>query len=54
MGNPVTGESVDFSSKVPFALGMGIISEELYEVNPSSHSGTFNPIFKCVFMSTNQ
>ncbi|KAL0926147.1 hypothetical protein M5K25_004541 [Dendrobium thyrsiflorum] len=31
MGNPVTGETVDFSSRVPFALGMGIISDELYD-----------------------
>ncbi|XP_020582940.1 serine carboxypeptidase-like 12 [Phalaenopsis equestris] len=30
MGNPVTGTTVDFSSRVPFACGMGIISEELY------------------------
>ncbi|XP_062189202.1 serine carboxypeptidase-like 19 isoform X2 [Phragmites australis] len=31
IGNPVTGESVDFSSRVPYAHGVGIISDQLYE-----------------------
>ncbi|KAL6865170.1 hypothetical protein ACP4OV_016321 [Aristida adscensionis] len=31
VGNPVTGELVDFNSAVPFAHGMGIISDQLYE-----------------------
>ncbi|RLM86407.1 hypothetical protein C2845_PM04G09110 [Panicum miliaceum] len=31
VGNPMTGESIDFSAKVPFAHGFGIISDQLYE-----------------------
>lgn len=32
VGNPKTGERIDESSKVPFAHGFGIISDQLYEV----------------------
>ncbi|XP_044967568.1 serine carboxypeptidase-like 18 [Hordeum vulgare subsp. vulgare] len=31
VGNPATGERIDESSKVPFAHGFGIISDQLYE-----------------------
>ncbi|KAF2908518.1 hypothetical protein DAI22_12g190000 [Oryza sativa Japonica Group] len=31
VGNPVTGESIDFDSRVPYAHGVGIISDQLYE-----------------------
>ncbi|KAH0464416.1 hypothetical protein IEQ34_007202 [Dendrobium chrysotoxum] len=31
IGNPMTGELIDFNARVPFAFGMGIISEELYQ-----------------------
>ncbi|KAL6865171.1 hypothetical protein ACP4OV_016322 [Aristida adscensionis] len=31
VGNPATGEIVDINSRVPFAHGMGIISDQLYE-----------------------
>ncbi|GJN07576.1 hypothetical protein PR202_ga25477 [Eleusine coracana subsp. coracana] len=31
VGNPGTGESVDFNSRVPYAHGFGIISDQLYE-----------------------
>uniref|UniRef100_A0A0E0MP14 carboxypeptidase D n=1 Tax=Oryza punctata TaxID=4537 RepID=A0A0E0MP14_ORYPU len=31
VGNPVTGESIDFDSRVPYAHGFGIISDQLYE-----------------------
>ncbi|TVU34215.1 hypothetical protein EJB05_16046 [Eragrostis curvula] len=31
VGNPSTGENIDTSSKVPFAHGVGIISDQLYE-----------------------
>ncbi|XP_022679889.1 serine carboxypeptidase-like 7 isoform X1 [Setaria italica] len=31
VGNPVTGDSVDSSSKVPFAHGFGLVSDQLYE-----------------------
>ncbi|PKU64390.1 Serine carboxypeptidase-like 12 [Dendrobium catenatum] len=34
VGNPLTGETIDISSRVPFALGMGIISDELYDQLP--------------------
>uniref|UniRef100_A0A1D1ZIQ2 Serine carboxypeptidase-like 18 n=1 Tax=Anthurium amnicola TaxID=1678845 RepID=A0A1D1ZIQ2_9ARAE len=32
IGNAITGERVDFLSRIPFAHGMGIISDELYEL----------------------
>uniref|UniRef100_A0A0D3HL90 Carboxypeptidase n=1 Tax=Oryza barthii TaxID=65489 RepID=A0A0D3HL90_9ORYZ len=31
VGNPGTGESIDYESKVPYAHGVGIISDQLYE-----------------------
>ncbi|KAK3118741.1 hypothetical protein QOZ80_9BG0706170 [Eleusine coracana subsp. coracana] len=31
VGNPITGESIDFESRVPYAHGVGIISDQLYE-----------------------
>ncbi|XP_035816482.1 serine carboxypeptidase 1 isoform X1 [Zea mays] len=31
VGNPITGESIDFTSRVPYAHGVGIISDQLYE-----------------------
>uniref|UniRef100_A0ACD6A0L2 Uncharacterized protein n=2 Tax=Avena sativa TaxID=4498 RepID=A0ACD6A0L2_AVESA len=31
VGNPSTGEIIDISSKVPYAHGVGIISDQLYE-----------------------
>ncbi|KAL6871461.1 hypothetical protein ACP4OV_014290 [Aristida adscensionis] len=31
VGNPGTGESIDITSKVPYAHGFGIISDQLYE-----------------------
>ncbi|KAJ1288440.1 hypothetical protein BS78_02G089000 [Paspalum vaginatum] len=31
VGNPRTGDIIDFSSKVPYAHGIGIISDQLYE-----------------------
>ncbi|WVZ62910.1 hypothetical protein U9M48_012601 [Paspalum notatum var. saurae] len=31
VGNPGTGETVDFNSRVPYAHGVGIISDQLYE-----------------------
>ncbi|ONK58738.1 uncharacterized protein A4U43_C09F16150 [Asparagus officinalis] len=33
VGNPRTGEFVDFNSRVAFAHAMGIISDELYEIH---------------------
>ncbi|OEL35703.1 Serine carboxypeptidase-like 19 [Dichanthelium oligosanthes] len=32
VGNPITGESIDTDSRVPFAHGMGIISDQLYKM----------------------
>lgn len=32
VGNPSTGEIIDFSSRVPYAHGVGIISDQLYEM----------------------
>ncbi|XP_020704060.1 serine carboxypeptidase-like 18 isoform X3 [Dendrobium catenatum] len=31
IGNPSTGEFIDYNAQVPFAFGMGIISDELYQ-----------------------
>lgn len=31
IGNPTTGENIDSNARVPFALGMGIISYELFQ-----------------------
>ncbi|TVU25625.1 hypothetical protein EJB05_28128, partial [Eragrostis curvula] len=31
VGNPATGERIDFESRVPYAHGVGIISDQLYE-----------------------
>ncbi|KAI4997749.1 hypothetical protein ZWY2020_053091 [Hordeum vulgare] len=31
VGNPATGESIDYGSRVPFLHGVGIISDQLYE-----------------------
>ncbi|OEL26339.1 Serine carboxypeptidase-like 19 [Dichanthelium oligosanthes] len=31
VGNPSTGEIIDFSSRIPYAHGFGIISDQLYE-----------------------
>jgi hypothetical protein len=32
VGNPATGEIIDYSAAVPYAHGVGIISDQLYEV----------------------
>uniref|UniRef100_A0A0D9XQV2 Serine carboxypeptidase-like 19 n=1 Tax=Leersia perrieri TaxID=77586 RepID=A0A0D9XQV2_9ORYZ len=32
VGNPVTGERIDYESKVPYCHGVGIISDQLYEM----------------------
>ncbi|XP_006662864.1 serine carboxypeptidase-like 7 isoform X1 [Oryza brachyantha] len=32
VGNPVTGEKVDYDSRVPYSHGVGIISDQLYEM----------------------
>ncbi|RLM69015.1 serine carboxypeptidase-like 11 [Panicum miliaceum] len=32
VGNPATGESIDTDSRVPYAHGVGIISDQLYEL----------------------
>uniref|UniRef100_A0A0D9XRP4 Uncharacterized protein n=1 Tax=Leersia perrieri TaxID=77586 RepID=A0A0D9XRP4_9ORYZ len=32
VGNPGTGDSIDFDSKVPYGHGVGIISDQLYEM----------------------
>uniref|UniRef100_J3N7U4 Carboxypeptidase n=1 Tax=Oryza brachyantha TaxID=4533 RepID=J3N7U4_ORYBR len=35
VGNPSTGESIDHDTVVPYAHGVGIISDQLYELSPS-------------------
>ncbi|XP_042445338.1 serine carboxypeptidase-like 18 isoform X2 [Zingiber officinale] len=39
LGNPFTGESIDINSRVPFAHGMGIISDEFYEMSQKNCQG---------------
>ncbi|CAN6171803.1 unnamed protein product [Urochloa humidicola] len=39
VGNPGTGEIIDFSSRVPYAHGVGIISDQLYETIVSHCQG---------------
>uniref|UniRef100_A0A453MTF6 Serine carboxypeptidase-like 19 n=1 Tax=Aegilops tauschii subsp. strangulata TaxID=200361 RepID=A0A453MTF6_AEGTS len=51
VGNPGTGESIDFESRVPFLHGMGIISDQLYEL----YDEIYRPhiLFKkCVYASS--
>ena len=38
LGNPKTDKIVDKNSQIPFAHGMGLISNELYEVTQFSSS----------------
>ncbi|KAF3331008.1 Serine carboxypeptidase-like 3 [Carex littledalei] len=43
-GNPVTSSRYDFDSRVPFAHGKGLISDELYESTKKSCAGKYtNP-----------
>lgn len=48
-GNPVTDDNFDFNAKVPFAHGMGLISDELYESAKRSCGGVYlnNKNFEC-------
>ncbi|CAN6197628.1 unnamed protein product, partial [Urochloa humidicola] len=39
VGNPGTGEIIDYSSRVPYAHGVGIISDQLYETIVSHCQG---------------
>lgn len=32
VGNPLTGDSIDFDSRVPYCHGVGVISDQLYKV----------------------
>ncbi|CAM0907291.1 unnamed protein product [Alopecurus aequalis] len=42
VGNPMTGESIDDESRVPFLHGMGIISDQLYEtINEHCQAGEY-------------
>ncbi|KAF0895477.1 hypothetical protein E2562_013576 [Oryza meyeriana var. granulata] len=45
VGNPSTGESIDYDTKVPYAHGVGIISDQLYEtiLEHCGREGYFNP-----------
>ncbi|CAN6171802.1 unnamed protein product [Urochloa humidicola] len=50
VGNPLTGESVDVTSKVPYAHGFGLISDQLFELVSEVDMGNIL-INKCVFAS---
>ncbi|XP_042417415.1 serine carboxypeptidase-like 17 isoform X2 [Zingiber officinale] len=39
IGNPFTGENIDENSKIPYAHGMGIISDDFFEMIQKSCSG---------------
>lgn len=41
VGNPGTGESIDVESRVPYAHGVGIISDQLYETIMEHSKGRF-------------
>ncbi|KAJ4819558.1 Serine carboxypeptidase 1 [Rhynchospora pubera] len=41
-GNPVTDTTSDFGSRVPFAYGKGLISDELYESTKKSCGGKYS------------
>ncbi|KAJ8762624.1 hypothetical protein K2173_008063 [Erythroxylum novogranatense] len=43
-GNPLTDSSFDRNSKIPFAHGMGLISDELYEVLKSDCRGEYRNV----------
>jgi serine carboxypeptidase-like clade 1 len=38
VGNPVTDHKFDDNSLVPFAHGMGLISDQIFEVRKNSYS----------------
>ncbi|KAL6642601.1 hypothetical protein ACP70R_020782 [Stipagrostis hirtigluma subsp. patula] len=42
VGNPVTDDSFDSPSKIPFVHGMGFISDEMYEAYKKSCSASYN------------
>lgn len=48
VGNPVTDNNFDGASRIPFVHGMGIISDEIYEVR-MDNSTTLNSTMVCVF-----
>ncbi|TVU25626.1 hypothetical protein EJB05_28129, partial [Eragrostis curvula] len=53
VGNPITGEAIDFESKVPYAHGVGIISDQLYELlNECSRPHILYK--KCIYASPGQ
>uniref|UniRef100_A0A0E0J1D3 Uncharacterized protein n=1 Tax=Oryza nivara TaxID=4536 RepID=A0A0E0J1D3_ORYNI len=50
VGNPTTGERIDYESKVPYLHGVGIISDQLYELlNEVSKPHILYK--KCIYMS---
>uniref|UniRef100_A0A6M2ELU0 Uncharacterized protein n=1 Tax=Populus davidiana TaxID=266767 RepID=A0A6M2ELU0_9ROSI len=44
LGNPITDPTFDFNSRIPFAHGMGLISDELYESLKKSCAGEYQTI----------
>ncbi|KAG8089749.1 hypothetical protein GUJ93_ZPchr0011g28602 [Zizania palustris] len=50
VGNPSTGESIDYDSKVPYAHGVGIISDQLYELLEEG-STAYILGRKCIYVS---
>ncbi|KAF9670700.1 hypothetical protein SADUNF_Sadunf13G0095900 [Salix dunnii] len=44
LGNPFTDPTFDYNSKIPFAHGMGLISDELYESLKKSCAGEYKTI----------
>ncbi|CAK7336629.1 unnamed protein product [Dovyalis caffra] len=44
LGNPVTNSTFDLNSKIPYAHGMGLISDELYESLKKSCGGEYQKI----------
>ncbi len=55
LGNPLTDHNFDTPSKIPFAHGMGLISDELYEVNmqyeyKNVHIYIYVYIYICIYV----
>lgn len=54
VGNGVTDESYDGNALVPFAHGMGLISNDLYQVNKFGFSSGLRVVLDCLIILSSQ